>query len=242
MLLALSLIVLLSYGTQAMIGFGANIIALSLGAQLMPLAALLPAVVVLNLPHSVYLLMREHRHIDWRLLRRSILPLAGLGFALGLGLGRYLEGPILALGFGLMVTALACWELIKLRRAQTTSTLSRGGAVAFIGLAGITQGLFASGGPFLAYATARSGLNRRSFRITLIVVWFITNCLLALNFLMLDRYDASTLRLSLWLLPAVLIGLLLGDYAHHRIPERGFRICLYATLLASGLALVLGQP
>ncbi len=240
-LLALAAIILLSYGTQALIGFGANIIALTLGAHVMPLEQLLPVVVVLNLPHSIYLLAREHRHIDWGLLLRRILPYAGMGFAAGVTFGRHVQGPELALGFGIMVVALALWELLRMRHPAPPSRIGLPRAIGFIGLAGFAQGLYASGGPFLAYAAARSGLSRSTFRITLIVVWFVTNGLLTLNFLDLGRYDGDTVRLTLWMLPLVLAGLLLGDYGHHRVRESTFRAGIYLTLVVSGSALILAN-
>ena len=74
---ALALAVLAAYTTQAMIGFGANIIALTLGAHLWPLEQLLPVVVALNLPLSGSLVWKYRHQVAWRTLGRSITPAFG---------------------------------------------------------------------------------------------------------------------------------------------------------------------
>lgn len=238
-LIALALIVFLAYATQAMIGFGANIIALTLGAHLLELETLLPVVVALNLPLSGWLVYKDHAAVDWPLLLRRIFPIMGAGFFGGVALSYLLHGSALALGFGIVVVALAGWELILLlRKPSPNQALGPAPFAAFVGLAGIVQGLYASGGPFLAYAAARLQLSRQAFRATLLVVWLVLNSLLTVNFAWDGRFNPTVGWWIAGLVPVVFAGLVLGDYAHDRVPERAFRICLYLALLLSGAALI----
>ncbi len=238
-LAVLGLVVLLAYATQAMIGFGANIIALTLGAHLLALETLLPVVVALNLPLSGWLVYKDHAAVAWPLLLQRIFPVMGIGFLAGIALSYALHGPLLALGFGVVVFGLAGWELLRLlRRTSPHQELGPLAFVSFVGLAGLVQGLYASGGPFLAYAAARLQLSRLAFRATLLVVWLVLNALLTMNFAIAGRFTPLVGTWILSLLPVVFVGLIVGDWAHHRVPERAFRISLYLVLMLSGAALV----
>ena len=83
----LGLFVLLAYTTEAMTGFGSIVIALSLGALVLPLDTLMPVLVPLNLLLSGYLSIRYRRLVHWRLLVRGILPLMAAGTLAGIWRG-----------------------------------------------------------------------------------------------------------------------------------------------------------
>jgi hypothetical protein len=53
-LIWLAVIVLISYSTQAMSGFGSTILALTLGVHLYPMGVLLPVLVALDLLVNLY--------------------------------------------------------------------------------------------------------------------------------------------------------------------------------------------
>jgi uncharacterized membrane protein YfcA len=66
--LLLALIVLLSYTTHALSGFGSMIIAITLGVRLYPIETLLPVLVPLDVLMNSYIVIRHRRHIEQRLL------------------------------------------------------------------------------------------------------------------------------------------------------------------------------
>lgn len=72
-------IVLISYGTQAMSGFGSTILALTLGTHLYPMSVLLPVLVALDLLVNLYIVTRHHKYINRALLIRTIIPAMGIG-------------------------------------------------------------------------------------------------------------------------------------------------------------------
>src|SRR5690554_8057730 len=79
----IGLFVLLSYTVEAVTGFGSLVIALALGALLLPVAELLPVLVPLNVLMSGSLVLRHRRQLDGALLLRAILPLMLLGTLAG---------------------------------------------------------------------------------------------------------------------------------------------------------------
>lgn len=230
--------ILLAYTIEAITGFGSIVIALSLGAMMLPIPEMLPVLVPLNVFMSGYLTWKHHHHIDWRLLATLILPLMLAGTVTGYLLMPWLGADSLKLLFGVLVVWFAgkeLWRLIGGHQARPhTLTTSRGITFA----AGITHGLFASGGPLLVYALAGVQLDKSRTRATLLSVWFTLNLTLSLLYL----YDGSLMTSAkhlLWYLPLLVIGVVVGEFLHHRLHEDHFRRAVYGVLLVTGVLLIL---
>jgi uncharacterized membrane protein YfcA len=103
--------------------------------------------------------------------------------------------------------------------------------------AGITHGLFASGGPLLVYALGDIQLDKSRMRATLLVVWFTLNSCLSLLFLVDGTLLPSLPRLVFYL-PLLVVGVLLGEYLHHRLNEQRFRQLVYSLLAITGALLM----
>mgnify|MGYP001281081645 CR=1 FL=1 len=233
--------ILLAYTVEAVTGFGSIVIALSLGALLLPIADLLPTLVPLNIALSGYLSMRHRAHIHWPTLLRLILPLMIAGTVIGHFLRPVLGSGVMQLLFGLLIIWFACRELWRMRAAGggavSRSTAKTG--LLMLG-AGATHGLFASGGPLLVYALAGTQLGKAGLRATLIAVWFSLNSLLTLFFL-IDGSLVPALPRVLVYLPLVGVGIVAGECLHRRIHEQQFRRLVYALLAVTGALLILGQ-
>ena len=68
----LGVFILLAYTVEAITGFGSLVIALSLGALILPIPAMLPVVVPLNVLMTGYLVWRNRRHIYWQIGRAHV--------------------------------------------------------------------------------------------------------------------------------------------------------------------------
>lgn len=233
----LGLIIYAAYTSQAMIGFGANIIALSLGAHFWPLDQLLPIVVALNIPLSGWLVWCSRDAIATRLLSHQVLPLAGLGFVLGGLASAWLRSQWLAVGYGALITLMASWEGV--RAHQKPQPISGPQRWLALGVGGVAQGLYASGGPFIAYAMGRMELSRSSFRASLLCIWLVTNSVLFVVFVFQGRVGADTWQGIVCALPLIWLGLRSGDWLHRRVSDTAFRRGLYAVLVMAGLTLML---
>lgn len=233
----LGLAILLAYTIEAITGFGSIVIALSLGALLLPIPELLPVLVPLNVLMSGYLTWKHHHHIDWRLLATLILPLMVAGTLTGYLLTPWLGAGILKVLFGLLVVWFAgreLWRMFGGRVAEPHGLMAS--RVITFG-AGITHGLFASGGPLLVYALAGIRLDKSRTRATLLTVWFTLNLTLSLLYLFDGSLIASAGRL-VWYLPLLVVGVWAGEFLHHRLDEQRFRQAVYGVLLLTGLLLV----
>ena len=240
-LIWLSLIVLISYTTQAMSGFGSTILALTLGIHLYPINVLLPVLVPLDMIVNLYIVARHYRHINRPHLFRSILPAMGIGVAAGIVAFQYIEGDWLKKLFGVLVILLSIRELFRLwRNRQEKIALSNLKATGFVVAAGVVHGIYASGGPLLIYAVSKLNFSKSVFRSTLGAVWFIFSVILTASYVITGELTAHSIKLILMLLPVILIGIVLGEWLHHRIDEHRFKIFVFGVLLFAGLSICLG--
>lgn len=233
-----ALFIFISYTTEAMTGFGSIVIALSLGVMVLPLEQLLPVVVPLNLLLSGYLTTRYYRLVDWRLLLSRILPLMVLGTALGFVSRPWIDQDLLQSLFGVLIVAFSVRQLWRLRDIAKVIEQRPLVARVWMLLAGVSHGLFASGGPLLALALDGVKLDKSRFRATLIIVWLTLNGLLTLGYAV-DGVLATHFPVMAALVPVVLAGIVLGDWLHHRVNEHHFRVFLFSLLLLAGITILL---
>ncbi|WP_423358025.1 sulfite exporter TauE/SafE family protein [Pseudomonas citronellolis] len=234
---ALGSFILLAYTLEAVTGFGSVVLALSLGALLLPIEQLLPVLVPLNVGLTSYLAWRHRRLVQWRLLLATLLPGMLLGMVAGYLLLPWLDPQLLKRGLGLLILWFAARELHRSARGTPRGQVPAWTMRLATGAAGVCQGLFASGGPLLVYALAGQQLDKSRLRATLVCVWFSLNGLLTLAFL-IDGRLRPALPQVLAYAPLLPLGLWLGEYLHRRCPERHFRLAIHLLLLVSGVLLL----
>ncbi|MCK6553788.1 sulfite exporter TauE/SafE family protein [Candidatus Binatia bacterium] len=238
--LALVVIVWFAFVSEAATGFGSTIISVTLGALFYPIGVLVAPLVPANVLVLGYLVGRHHLHADWRLIRGRILPWMATGTGLGLVLLQRLAAPALQEIFGAVVVALAAREVLAWWRGPAVQRpLSPLVQRASLFGAGLTHGLFATGGPLLVYAVSRGGLNKAAFRSTLSVVLLVLNVCLTVAYLVTGRFTAATLPYFAVLVPVAALGILGGEWLHGRLPEDKFRAAVFALLGFAGLVTLL---
>ena len=237
---ALFLILIVANITEAITGFGSTVIALTLGAFLFPIQELIVVLVPLNLVLSLMIVAQSARQIDWRILLRDILPLTALGMVAGLALQKSFQQSIgLQKGYGAFVFIFALVQLAKSRAAapspkQPTRLVKAG---LLLG-GGLMQGIYASGGPLVVSYVSQILKDKNTFRATLSFLWVLLNGLLFLIYVSDGLYTSEVQTFALKHSPAVIIGMLIGNFLHRRIQERFFRRLVFLLLMTAGLALL----
>lgn len=235
---ALGVFILFAYTAEAMTGFGSIVIALSLGALVLPLDYLQTILVPLNICMTGVLTWRHWRRIDWPLLARLIMPLMIVGTLIGYALQPILGSVPAKLAFALLVLWFALRELRRIARGHVGSPKAGWWNRGIILGAGVTHGLFASGGPLLVYGLAGMHLEKARFRATLIFVWFSLNSLLTILFLRQGILQPLALHVLAYL-PLILLGAILGERLHHRVDDALFRLWIHRVLVLAAAALLL---
>ena len=237
----LGLIILLSHTTEAMCGFGNIIISLTLGAFILPIQSLLPILVPLSLVLSTYIVIKYFRFINYSLLLNRIIPIMSIGMVLGYFLTYYISGDIVKKFFGLLIIIYSVRELYNLKFGinKTQGNMSTIKSISWMFFGGITHGIYASGGPLLVYSISENKLEKMVFRVTLSSVWLILNIGLSLIFYQSGKITGNSLILLLQFLPAVPIGIIMGEFIHKKISEYKFKIVIFCILTISGISFII---
>lgn len=237
---ALNVIVAVAFATEAAIGFGAVLITLALGSLVTPLDELLHAIVPLNLALSAGVLARSWRHVDARALGTRILPAMAVGFPIGVIAFERLPRAAAQMGLGVFVLLLGAIELVRQLRAPAEErALPRGVGLFLLFLGGVLHGAFATGGPPVVYVCGRTMPDKYVFRGTLAALWLLLGAVLIVTWLRGGHLGAASLRRSALLVPGLVMGLAGGEIVHGRLPQRAFRIVVFAMLVIVGAVLAL---
>lgn len=224
-----------AFATEAALGFAGTVLAVSLGAQLVPLDVLLPAFVPINLALSLSIALVDRARIAWRQLAVELAPPVGLGAAIGLALFRLPARLHLQLAFGLFVVALAALELWRMRRPAAVPSRWAGRALLVSG--GLAHGLFGAGGPMIVYVLRQRVTDKAAFRATLAIVWLALNALLCANYAAMDLYrreiGAAMIAMAVVVAPAFVAG----NRLHRAIEPALFHRVVVLLLLGAGALL-----
>lgn len=234
-LLWLGGVVALAFTVEATAGFGATLITVTLAAQRVPVDRVLAVFVPVNLLLSTWMVVRHRRAVDRTLLFRAILPWMGVGFGVGLALFHLGAEAWLKAAFGAFVVVLSLVELLRRGAPPPLSPARRHGILV---AAGIIHGLFATGGPLVVWVVGRETGDKGRFRATLAAVWLCFGLGLVGSYVAAGSVDGGTLAQSATLLPALGVGLTLGEWLHPRVPAAPFRVGVYGLLLVAGGVLV----
>ncbi len=235
--LALGGFILLAYTLEAITGFGSIVIALSLGMLVLPIDMILPILVALNIPMSANIAFKNRHFINKALLFKVILPGMLLGTITGYVIKPMINEDLLKMLFGCLIIWFSARELWRMHNAQTDHARPLLITRIITYVAGITHGLFASGGPLLVYAIAGTKIDKSAFRATMVVVWLTMNTLLFTAFLIDGRMQPLLINVAMYL-PLLFIAVKLGNYLHHKLDENHFKKGIYFLLLLTGLLLI----
>lgn len=237
LVLPLAGIVGLAFAIETSLGFGAALVTVALGSFVIDIHALLPALVPLNLVLSFYLVSRYYRDVDRAYYLRQLLPAMALGMPFGYLLFSSADTSLLKRVFGVFVFVAAASELVQMRRGGAPKPLETGPRLGLLFLGGVIHGAFSTGGPMAVYVTGRVIDDKARYRATLSALWAVLGTVLVVTYAATGRVTAETGALSLSLLPAIALGMLLGELAFRRVPAEAFKKIVFAMLTLAGLVL-----
>jgi len=231
----------LAFMVEAIVGFGATVVVVSLGSLFLPLDVLLPTFVPVNLALSAWHTWYHRAEVEWGLLRASLLPPLVVGTLIGMFALAGLPSRGLLVAFGLLVITLSTRELWRSLRGEhgAGQPLAPLISTAVLLAGGLIHGVFGTGGPLIVFTLARTVHDKGAFRATLAVIWTLLNSILFGRYLFAGSINAETLSGSALLIGALFGGVFIGERIHDRADPLVFRRGLFAMLFVVGLALTL---
>lgn len=226
-------IVALAFCVETTLGFGATVVAVSLGALLVDVRLLLPAFVPLNIALSLLIVARDRAHVDRRLLLRRVLPAMAVGLPVGMFAFSALDAELLRRVLGVVVVALALRELFGLGR-RASGTVRAAALVA----AGAVHGALGSGGPLVVWSLGDRTDSPRAMRATLSALWLALNLVLVAGYAWQGRLDAQSARGSALCAGGLVVGALAGELLHRRVDAARFGRAVWVALAVIGTLLL----
>lgn len=197
---------------RAFSGFGAGLLMAPIFSLLMPPADVVVLVLSLNLLATFQLLPEALRHVDWRLVLRLFIP-SLLGLPIGLAMLHLVDATIMRKTVALIVILVASLMLAgwyyQGRRGVIQDSLAGAISGVMTAIAGI------GGPPVILYMLSDRSLPLTVMRAVCIVYFSLAQIATLTPLAFGGFVTAQHGVYILSLLPAVILGNLLGVYLHH---------------------------
>ena len=227
--------VLVAAIVRGLTGFGFAAIAVVGLAMLGSLQQAVPLVLFLEVASSVMLLRSAWREADYRLLKRLLLASA-CGVPCGVLLLTSIDSGGLAVGVYLLVGLLA---ILGLTRIRLPLGEGRTGAWLVGASSGALIAAFSIGGPLVVAWLSHCGLRAHALRATRIMFFFVVDIAALGGLAAASAIPADTGRQALLMVPALLLGLWLGQQLFARIQaDQAARFTQWLLLVLAGVGLL----
>jgi len=226
---------------EAVTGFGSTVMALPFAIALSGVAVAVPVLSFHTWLFAIYVAAADFKKILWRQYAIVMLFVV-LGLPIGMWAFSVLPETALRAALALFMIAVSINGIVRsIQRQRPESPPPQGWKRIFfyllLFLGGIIHGAFATGGPLLIIYVTLVIKEKGNFRATMCAIWLSLNSILLLRFLLNGDFTPEITRLSLLTLPFLLLGVILGNLAHKRIPDRHFTYIVYIILFLSGCVL-----
>ncbi|MGL5282363.1 MAG: sulfite exporter TauE/SafE family protein, partial [Plesiomonas shigelloides] len=160
-----------------------------------------------------------------------------LGIPVGLYALSYLPDGIMKIGLGGFLILYSFYSLFVPR----LPVYDKGWIAAPIGtVAGALGAAFSTNGPPVVIYGMLRNLAPAAFRGTLNAFFTANNIAIIGGLVTSGIMTISTVKLVIFCIPTMILGSLVGQYVHKRIPVSIFRILVFILLIASGGMLIVG--
>ena len=228
-------VLLLNFVLRGSLGFG-GALGLPLLALVLPVKVLAPAWSLVGIVSSAAIIGHQRKHVDRRQLL-GLLPGCALGIVAGLLVFKALDAVLLTRLLGGFVILYAAYSLWKSNLPQVPPAVLRPLASFFSGAVGTIFGSMAS--IFFAMYLDAGGAGKHVMRATLSAMLMTLSLARTIGYAAVGELTLDSVILCAATLPAMGIGLLVGDRIHTGMSQAAFQRLVCAALVLCGLPLLL---
>jgi len=238
-------VLLFTFALRGSLGFG-GAVGLPLLALVIPVKILAPAWSLVGIVSSAAIIGRDRKDVDTRAFLR-LLPGCALGILAGLFFFATLDAVLLTRALGAFIILYAIYSLwMTTRPPGSTSPVPRTHygtlvlrqfASFFSGAVGTMFGAMAS--IFFAMVLDASGANKKTFRATLSAMLLTLSVARTIGYAAVNELTLDSFILCAAAIPAMGLGLLVGDRIHSGLSQAAFQRVVCAALFLCGVPLLL---
>ena len=218
---------------QAITGFAGAPIAMPPSIALVGVSDAKAALTFIFWFASLFVTVRNFKEIDFKKLG-VMLGFMIVGVVAGMWMFSNLPMTYLMLAYGIVVILIGAKKLFFPSQKELPKPARLGALL----LSGLMQGMFTSGGPFLALYSTVEIKDKRIFRATVSTVWTVLNTYMIASMYRKGMYNAYTWKLiGLSVIP-VIAAIFVGNYLNKKMKQETFLKLVYVLLIISGSLLV----
>ncbi|WFB35388.1 sulfite exporter TauE/SafE family protein [Kiritimatiellota bacterium B12222] len=186
---------------------------------------------------DIFAVCYYRRHADWKLILR-VLPWTLAGLGVGYVTLTFAEGQDFSLLLGGLVLAILALDLLR-NRLGWTRIPHHPMYTVFLGIAtGFATTIGNVAGPVMSLYLLSLGLDKHKFMGSMAWFFLIVNTLKVPLFISADMITVDSLKLSIWFLPGIVLGALVGRQLFKRIPTKPFAVAVQVLAAAAAIRLM----
>lgn len=218
---------------QSITGFAGAPIAMPPSITLVGASDAKAAITLIFWIASMVVTVRSIKEIDFKHLG-IMLGFMIVGVVVGMWMFSNLPMDYIQLAYGIVVVLIGVKKLFF----PSTKPLPRPLRFGALLLSGLMQGMFTSGGPFLALYSTVEIKDKRKFRATVSTVWSVLNIYMVTNMYFKGMYNTYTLKLVGFSIIPVFAAIYIGNILNKKMKQETFLKLVYALLILSGSILI----
>lgn len=234
-MLIIAIIVLITHTLEGITGFGCTAIAMPFTVMLVGVTIAKPTLTILGFLLSLYIAIISFKDIVWKEFIR-IVGFVGLGLPVGLWAFNKLPEKLLIKFLAIFIIIIAVRGIYISFTARKTTAPANNILLNFIlFLGGCVHGAFTSGGPIVTIYATEALPKKNNFRATLCMLWVVLNGIMIIQTASKGLITSDVIKLLEVTLPFLILGGILGNWAHHKIKDTYFSKIVFIILLLTGV-------
>lgn len=218
---------------QAVTGFAGGPLAMPPSIALVGVNDAKAAITLILWIATTVVTVQNIKYINWKQLG-IMLAFMIVGMLGGLWLFDVLPVNTLMMVYGIIVVLIGLKKLLLPSNKKMPVPWN----YAALLMAGVMQGMFTSGGPFLVLYAADAIKEKKEFRATVSTIWTVLNIYMIFKMFRGGMYTSYVCGLSAASILPVFLGIFIGNRINKKINQQAFLKLVYVLLIISGGLLV----
>ena len=228
------IVILLTNVIQGITGFAGTVLAMPFSILLIGINTAKPVLNILTIIACIAIVIKSYKDIVWNEFFKMVAIML-----IGVFIGEYIYN---AFPLDKLLTIYAIFIILialKGLLVKKELNLSEFNLIIIILAAGIIHGMFISGGPLLIIYAVKRLKDKEKFRATLSPIWIVLNTYILIKQIFTGVITISIMKAVLWAIPALLVGVVLGNRLAKKMSQEAFLKLSYVLLLISGVSLII---
>lgn len=219
----------LGFFVESIVGFGGGLIAYSILGFFIDLKQMILSGLYIGTISSAYIIFTDPKSFDKKIFK-SIAPISLFMTMLGVLIFTYSSTQILSLIFAILLILLSIKTMFFEKYIFPKFFKTK-----LICLAGIAQGAFGTGGPFLVNALKNDFRNKSVLRTTMAAFFFVFNIVRFLQLSLEGQLSLDFFVQIWWTIIPVFLAIKLGHLVHLKISENFFKKLIATMTMFAGI-------